>query len=186
MKVIDIIRNVMQILKFSGIKNLEERFYDFIIEVEGRKIVNEPDGTRSRYGIKESTLKELKKIAGLPENVTLETLTEDDAKKIMRYYFLKYAYEYNQLPTPHKFLIFDFIYNSGITNVRRTIPLNTIIQMNMEGVWELVMTPQQILDKRKEFYLKLVQKNPEKFSKFLNGWLNRLHKLAKYLQIDWV
>jgi len=75
----------------------------------------------------------------------------------------------SNLPLPLAIAVFDTAVNCGVGRAK------SFLQEAPEvGGY---------LERRKYHYLNLVEKNP-KMKKFLNGWLNRLNDLKKYLELE--
>lgn len=74
----------------------------------------------------------------------------------------------SNLPLPLAVAVFDTAVNCGVGRAKSFLQEAP----ELEG----------FLERRKYHYLNLVEKNP-KMKRFLNGWLNRLNDLKKYLEL---
>jgi lysozyme family protein len=131
----------------------------FVLQWEGGYVIDPDDpGGETKWGISKRAHPDL----------DIALLTPEIAAEI-------YAKEYwdalgcDGIDFPYNVAVFDTAVNIG---VRRT------------GKWcQDCTSPEQLLEKRKQWYYSLVNKNPTN-SKYLRGWLNRLNDLQKFIEIN--
>lgn len=131
----------------------------FVLQWEGGYVFDPDDpGGETKWGISKRAHPDL----------DISLLTPEEAAQI-------YADEYwdalgcDSIEFPLNVAVFDSAVNIGPNRV---------------GAWiRECKTSDELLEKRKQWYYSLVNKNPTN-SKYLRGWLNRLGDLQKYLEIN--
>lgn len=132
----------------------------FVLKWEGG-YVNDPKdpGGETNYGISKRS----------HPSVDILHLTLPEALMIYLRDYWNF-YKLDSIPSPLCIAMMDAYVQHRPTVVAR-------FRSRAEGDWKLFNTA------RREFYLALVNKDPEKFKRFQRGWLNRINDLDKYCQI---
>jgi lysozyme family protein/LysM repeat protein len=100
--------------------------------------------------------------------------------------------DYQRLGQKLSFLVFDWGVNSGpstaIMQLQKTLGLKQDGVIGKETLREIEKYPEHqicalYMTRRKEFYLSLVEKDPEQ-QEFLNGWLNRCDSVHAYVMSE--
>ena len=125
----------------------------------------------------------------------IKELSIDDAKEAFKLYFWD-PVDLDDITSEKKaFVIFDSNVNHGLGNsipmLQRTcvklgmnISIDGIFGPNTKNAFELAdedLFCDEFLDVRKNFYYKIVQRNPSQ-KKFLKGWLNRINGIKNILK----
>jgi lysozyme family protein len=181
-----------------------QKSFNNVLKYEGG-YVNDPldMGGETNMGITKNTLTKAKNEGIVRPEVTVRTLTKDDASKIYKaYYWDKMGCDDYEIPIDH--IIFDTVVNHGIKGGSRIIQ-RAINSMNIDGI-KLVTDGifgklsreavdricalgntlnfgKMILIKRKSYYDDIIANKPSQ-AKFRRGWYNRINNLAKDCGID--
>lgn len=129
----------------------------FIFEREGG-YVNDPDdpGGETKYGISKRAF----------PNEDIKNLSKERATEL--YYINYWLSCVGDSKWPLDLCIFDTAVNQGVYTAKK-------FRDSCDGDWK------KYLELRRVHYLVLVQKRP-KFKKYINGWLNRINELKKYIE----
>ncbi len=129
---------------------------------------------------------------GLPLQ-SVRLITDDEVLEIMEDMFWTPAH-CKELPDQLAIAHFDWAYNHGPEGATRTLQSalgftaqavdgvfgpRTLQAVNVSKVPEIVSN---YLNVRRAWYRTAAQKNPAKYQSDLNGWLNRVNALEKYLK----
>ncbi|MFQ3574008.1 MAG: glycosyl hydrolase 108 family protein [Thermodesulfovibrionales bacterium] len=137
-------------------KNVFEEMMKIVLKHEGTKVVKDDGGREtSKFGILQSTAREF----GYTEDIT--KLTKDDAVKIYKKLWDKSGA--GSLPYPLSLVHFDTYINSP-SAARR-------ILRQSDGDVDTYLSLREARFKR------LAELRPERFAKYLKGWLNRVENL---------
>lgn len=146
--------------------NRDDEFLNLLLTLEGSKIVIEPSGVRSRYGLREDTLRAM--------NITtpLEEITPETAKDyIMRYFdFMKVPARILHSKDPKKYVLLDFVYHAGMNKLAKSF-IKDFDELSAE-----IMTA-----KRLAYYHQLAKRKHE-FKKFLQGWKKRAKLILDFVK----
>lgn len=143
------------------VKNINDfrKALQFVLKWEGGYVFDPDDpGGETKWGISKRAHPDL----------DISLLTPEACAGI-------YAEEYwdalgcDSIPFPYNVVVFDSAVNLGVNRV---------------GGWcQDCATPEELLEKRKQHYFSLINKNP-RMSKYLRGWLNRLGDLQKFIELN--
>jgi lysozyme family protein len=151
-----------------------ERFINMmkiLLPIEGGKVDNPSDpGGRTNFGIIQKVYDKYRKTRELPLNDVFNISQEEVLEIYYRSYYLPLNID-TYITESVGYIIFDFAVNSGVSRSRKAFATNH-------------SNPIDMLNFRRDFYIKLVQQRPE--SKiFLSGWLKRLLKISDHYGIGW-
>ena len=163
------------------------KYFDFCMKWEGGYGVDHAGGTK--HGVTIGTWRLMgenpdRDYDGDIDNDDVKLISLDDARKINKRFWDKCKGDYinNQAVAN---AIVDWYWNSGITGIKRVqrvlgvkpdgiFGMNTLAATNGMDAHKLF---EQITSAHRQFYTDLVKSSPEKYKKFLKGWLNRLNAL---------
>lgn len=166
---------------------------DMTLNFEGGYTVDHAGNTN--FGITQTTLDNFNKENGYPKSSVMD-MTKDDARFLYRKKFFEEP-KFDALPEKTAIAMFDYGVNAspntatkklqsivgakedGILGPKTINSVNKFIENNGEDV--LVGN---LIDKRKEHYKSLIDKNPDRYKKYENGWMNRIDGLRKSLNIS--
>lgn len=137
-----------------------QRCVVFVLEKEGGYVNHASDpGGETKYGITKRSYPHL----------NIKDLTIEQAKRIYyNDYWLRGA---SSLSWPLNLCFFDCAVNQGTGRAKKFL----FEMEQMKKDW------QYFLELRREHYLFLVEKNP-KLKVFINGWLNRINSVKKFIE----
>lgn len=130
---------------------------DWVMTQEGGYVANDGGKGETKYGIN----------ATANPGVDIKNLTPEKAKKIYRKQYWD-AIDADNLAPELRAVAFDTAVNMGVGTAKRLIK-------------ESGGDPQALIDLRRQEYMALVEKNPEKYAKYEKGWIARLDKLEANL-----
>jgi lysozyme family protein len=131
------------------------------------------------------------------KNKSVKDVLPDEVNKFYYDEFYK-APKIDQLPYPKvKGVLFDYAVNSGtgraVKELQKELGVEVDGNIGLQTLNALDkyitkygenFLAHQILNRRANFYQKLVEKNPEKYSKYLTGWTNRISSLKEQYQLN--
>ncbi len=132
----------------------------------GDKLVKEPDGSYSFYGINTKNYPELE------EKIKSGDLSYADAYKIADKEYWSRVEKYPEQIRP---IAFDFLFNGFDPKVLGYGYKEAIKKANGD--------PDKLLDIRDEYYTKLYESNPEKWGGVIAGWKNRVENLREFVDV---
>jgi len=135
----------------------------YVLLGEGHKVVEEPNGGYSMFGV---TTKQHPELAEKIKNGSL-SLEEAAAVADNEYWSRTVGYPKNIQP-----LVFDFLYNGWDKKV--------LGKSYKEAVKEANGDANKLLDIRADYYDALYKSNPKKFGKYITGWKKRVEDLRSY------
>lgn len=129
----------------------------FVLEREGGYVNNPKDrGGETKFGISKRAF----------PDIDIKRLKVQDAKVI--YYKHYWLFVADQLKWPLNLVVFDTAVNMGSKRAKQWIN-------ESKEDWKAY------LEIRRVFYYDLVKRRPEQ-SVFLNGWLNRINEIKKFIE----
>lgn len=156
--------------------------WDHLIKFEGKKIIKEPTGDYSKYGLRSFFIKEYNK--KYYTNYTIKSLNEEQGKKIFEEFFYK-KYLINGIENENaRIIITDTIYNQGIAGIiliqksinkslgEEILKIDGVIgaeTINALNKIDFETFKKNLKNKRIAYY-----KTRKHFKKYGKGWLNRL------------
>lgn len=150
-------------------ERLFKKALKFVLSLEGC-YVNHPldKGGATNKGITQKTYNKWLK-ANCLKSKDIKNITDKEVEAI---YYQYYWLEANCHNMTDKFavLCFDSAVNHGVGRVRKFLKAAEY------------KYPDKFLEARKNFYLKIIENNPSQ-KVFLKGWMNRLKKLKKFIEI---
>ena len=157
----------------------------FTLGAEGKFVID--DGGPTMYGVTQAVYDDYRRDEGvLPQSVRL--IEMDEVEDIMRREYWTPAHcddLGNKMGVAH----FDWSYNAGAGRAIKT--LQEALNVTADGIYgphtkaaaqaaaDSLVAP--YLERRKAFYRDLASGNPAKYGEYLDGWLNRVDNLEKYL-----
>lgn len=168
-----------------------KRALGFVFEAEGG-YSNDPDdsGGATQYGITQKTYDRWNLFRGIPLRPVSE-ITHEEAEDIY-FHFYWLEGKCDQLPDDVGVAHFDWCVNRGPRGAAVTLQLalgvpadgiigpKTIAAVAKYEVADLLI---RYLTEREKCYKTIVAEKPSQ-KKFINGWLNRVDKLARFLKLD--
>lgn len=143
-----------------------EKSIGFVLKREGGKVDNKMDrGGRTMCGITQNTFNDYRKSLKLPPKDVFE-ITDDEVKTIYKTRYWN-VIDCDKLDGKYACVLFDLCVNSGSNRAKK---YHSIAKGNVSKLIEL----------RRAFYNKIVQ-NDASQKVFLNGWMNRIDELEKYV-----
>jgi len=128
-------------------------------------------GGKTKYGVSDKADGTIDGMIDLDRDgtgdVAVEALiTEQALKYYMDYYWTPAGCDALELPMA--IAVFDTAVNCGVSRAKRWL--------------RQTANRKEFITKRREYYYEIIENRPT-FSKFKNGWLNRLNDLTKYTDI---
>ena len=138
----------------------------FTLKWEGG-YVNDPDdpGGETKWGISKRAY---------PTEDILNLTPERAASLYHRDYWLLSGCD--KLPFPYSTVVFDTAVNLGVTRTRN-------LHEKIHRAGDEVDLSARLLEARKQHYISIINKNT-RLMKYLNGWLNRLNDLKKFVEVS--
>ena len=129
----------------------------FVFDIEGGFVPDDAGKGPSKFGINQSANPDL----------DIKNITKADAKRRYKKNYWD-AIKADDLEPQMALVAFDAAVNQGPAKAKEFI-------RKAQG------SPRKLLNYRRQHYIRLAQNNPEKYGRYLNGWLNRLDKLEAKL-----
>lgn len=148
-------------------EELFKKALKFVLGIEGGYVSHPLDkGGATNKGITQKTYNKWLYAHCLP-NKDVKNITDKEVEAIYHQYYWLEANCHNMTP---KFavLCFDSAVNHGVGRVKQFLEAAEY------------KYPEKFLEARKNFYLKIIKNKPSQ-KVFLNGWMNRLKKLEKFI-----
>lgn len=148
-------------------EELFKKALKFVLGIEGGYVSHPLDkGGNTNKGITQKTYNKWLYAHCLP-NKDVKNITDKEVEAIYHQYYWLEANCHNMTP---KFavLCFDSAVNHGVGRVKQFLEASEY------------KYPEKFLEARKNFYLKIIENKPSQ-KVFLNGWMNRLKKLEKFI-----
>ena len=158
-----------------------------VFKWEGGLVYFPTEGQWTNKGVQFSTFKALAPtLLGLanPTLDDLKTMTNEQAEKFIKYYWDKATYNNSIGNQDSANLMFQALWGSGATGIKQ---MQKAVGASPDGVVGpqtvgLVNTTPKASEKLylalNNYYKYLAKVNPEKYQRFLNGWLQRLGELS--------
>ncbi len=159
----------------------------FTLGAEGKFVID--DGGPTMYGVTQAVYDDFRRGEGLSLQ-SVRLIDMDEVYVIMgnRYWVPAHCGDLGpKMGVAH----FDWAYNHGVEGSIKT--LQEALNVQADGIYgphtkEAAQTASDsILDRylalRKDFYNHLAQDNPGEYARYLDGWLNRVDNLEKYLAL---
>lgn len=165
--------------------------FTFRPDVEGGYVVDHAGPTN--YGVTQTTLDNYLRKTGSKERLSVKDMGSDMAYTIARDMYYD-SVGLGNLPAKVGVAAFDYGYNSGPTQAIKD--LQRVVGVKDDGIYgnkthgavvEYVAQNGEdalvgeYIGRRRELMRRLVEKNPEKYGQYANGWENRLNNLSEYL-----
>ena len=159
----------------------------FTLKEEGAFTID--DGGPTMYGVTQAVYDAYRAKNGLPQQ-TVANIAMAEVNDIMETEYWVPAH-CDALSAPIAIAMFDWAYNHSPTGAMETLQMCVGVEIDGQygpktAVAVVAMPEQELLasflNGRRSWYHHAVAVNPQKYGRYLDGWLKRVNDLAAYLQ----